>query len=200
MKELTAKKFNFQSIDGLTEKQLEAHYNLYKGYVTKVNEISKLSKSPENFKGSNPTYSEMRSEKLGESYALNGVKLHELYFENISNSSGKPSENLEKLIKESFKDKEEMLGYLKQVALSTRGWAIVALECITESLRVIGSDLHDYGAIWGATPILIIDVYEHAYFMDYGSDRGAYLDKVLESINWDSVNKRVEDEMKTWDK
>ncbi|MGL5616332.1 MAG: superoxide dismutase [Sarcina sp.] len=198
MNELTAKKFNFQVIEGLTEKQLEAHYNLYKGYVTKVNEISKLSKTPEKFKGSNPTFSELRSEKLGETYAINGVKLHELYFENISEKKGEPSEALKKLISESFKDKDEMLAYLKQVALSSRGWTIVALECVTESLRVIGSDLHDSGAIWGATPILVIDVYEHAYFMDYGSDRAAYLDKVLENLNWDSVNERVEKEMKTW--
>lgn len=199
MNELTAKKYNFQSIEGLTEKQLEAHYNLYKGYVTKVNEISKLSKCPDSFKGSNPTYSEMRSEKLGETYALNGVKLHELYFENISEGKSEPSEQLNKFIKESFKDKEEMLAYLKQVALSSRGWAIVALECITNSLRVIGSDLHDYGAIWGATPILVVDVYEHAYFMDYGSDRGAYLDKILPNLNWDVINERVENEVKKWD-
>lgn len=198
MNELTAKKYNFQSIEGLTEKQLEAHYNLYKGYVTKVNEISKLSKSPDSFKGSNPTYSEMRSEKLGETYALNGVKLHELYFENISEGKSEPSEQLNKFIKESFKDKDEMLAYLKQVALSSRGWAIVALECITNSLRVIGSDLHDYGAIWGATPILVVDVYEHAYFMDYGSDRGAYLDKILPNLNWDVINERVENEVKKW--
>lgn len=198
MNELTAKKFNFQVIEGFTEKQLEAHYNLYKGYVTKVNEISKLSKTPEKFKGSNPTFSELRSEKLGETYAINGVKLHELYFENISEKKGEPSEALKKFISESFKDKNEMLAYLKQVALSSRGWAIVALECVTESLRVIGSDLHDSGAIWGATPILVIDVYEHAYFMDYGSDRAAYLDKVLENLNWDIINERVEKEMKTW--
>ena len=198
MKELTTKKFNFKSINGLSEKQLDAHFKLYKGYVTKVNEISQLSKNPEDFKGSNPTFSEMRNQKLGETYALNGVKLHELYFENICDPKGEPSEELNKLISGCFKDKDEMIAYLKEVALSVRGWAIVALDCLTQSLRVIGADLHDYGAVWGATPIIVIDVYEHAYFMDYGSDRGAYLDKILPNLNWDVINERVKKEASKW--
>lgn len=192
--DIEAKPFSSELINSLSERQVNEHLKLYKGYVAKVNEISKSTKDCEAFTGSNPTYSCMRSVKLGESFALNGVKLHELYFENISGSSSKCSADSEfsKLIKEQYSDCECFKSYLKQAALSVRGWAVVAIDSVTKRLRVIGLDAHDVGSVWCAFPLLVIDVYEHAYFIDYGTDRGKYLDDLLENINWAIVEARLE--------
>ena len=194
-KDIEAKCFKPSEIRGLSEEQIEEHLKLYKGYVAKVNDISKASKDAEAYAGSNPTFSAMRSLKQGETFALNGVILHELYFENISciaDCKCNPNSKLAKMIVEQYCDPKCFMDYLKQVALSVRGWAVVAIDKVTKRLRVIGIDAHDVGALWCAAPILVIDVYEHAYFMDFGTDRGKYLDTVFESINWTVAENRLE--------
>lgn len=194
-KDIEAKCFKPSEIKGLTEKQVEEHLKLYKGYVAKVNDISKASKDAESYAGSNPTFSAMRCLKLGETFALNGVVLHELYFENISCSSEckcNPDSKMAKLIDEQYCGQKYFMDYLKQVALSVRGWAVVAVDKLTKRLRVIGIDAHDVGSLWCAAPLLVIDVYEHAYFMDFGTDRGKYLDTIFESINWSVVEARLD--------
>ena len=192
--DIKAKNFNITDIKGLTENQVNQHLKLYNGYITKVNEISKASKDPETYTGSNPTYSAMRALKQGETFALNGVKLHELYFENLScdaDCSFKKDSKIATIIEEQFCGYESFLAYLKQVALSVRGWAVVAIDDVTNRLRVLGLDAHDVGAIFGATPLLVIDVYEHAYFINYGTDRAAYLDSIFKSINWNVIDCRL---------
>lgn len=201
-KDIEAKNFKSADIKGLSEKQIEEHLKLYKGYVTKVNQISQANKDPEAYAGSNPTYSDMRSLKLGETFALNGVKLHELYFENISATDGckcSPNSKLAKMIDEQFCGQKYFMDYVKQVALSVRGWAVVAIDSTTKKLRVIGSDAHDVGAMWCALPLLVIDVYEHAYFIDFGTDRAKYLDTIFESINWSVVEDRLDKYCKMMD-
>lgn len=192
MKKLTPKAYDFSTIKVLTPEQLQEHYKLYVGYVNKLNEIDNLPRSADMYKGPNPTYSAIRSIKLGESYAFDGVLLHELYFENITKCSCCAHGKLIKLIDAQWNDFENFMNYLKEVALSVRGWAIVTLDKFTDSLRIIGCDAHDVGPLWCAAPILVIDVYEHAYFLDYGTDRAKYIDAILKSINWQVINKRVE--------
>lgn len=201
-KDIEAKTFKATDIKGLTEKQVEEHLKLYKGYVAKVNQISQATKDSDAYPSSNPTYSDMRSLKLGETFALNGVKLHELYFENIScdgNCKSSPDSKLSKLIDEQFCGSKYFMDYLKQVSLSARGWAIVAVDSVTKRLRVIGADAHDVGALWCAVPLLVVDVYEHAYFMDFGTDRAKYLDTIFENINWSIVEQRLENLCKILD-
>lgn len=192
MKKLTPKNYDFSTIKVLTPEQLAEHYKLYTGYINKLNEIDKLSKSSESYKGSNATYSSMRSVKLGESYAFDGALLHELYFENIIKGTCCAHGKLIRLIDAQWNGFENFMNYLKEVSLSVRGWAIVTLDNFTESLRIVGCDAHDVGVLWCATPILVIDVYEHAYFLDYGTDRAKYVDAILKSINWEIINMRVE--------
>lgn len=192
-KDITAKNFSPDNINGLTAEQVSQHLKLYNGYVAKVNEISKASKDPESYTGSNPTYSAMRALKQGETFALNGVKLHELYFENISCTDDcgfKKDSKIATIIEEQFCSYECFLSYVKQVALSIRGWAVVAIDDVTNRLRVLGLDAHDVGPVFCATPLIVVDVYEHAYFIDYGTDRASYLDTVLKNLNWSVIEER----------
>lgn len=189
--DLTPKKYDLSTVKGMTSKQLDEHYKLYVGYVNKVNEIDKMSRKASDYTSSNPTYSDMRSLKLGETYSLDGVKLHEYYFENITNGNKCISEKVLRLLCIQWCGIDNFLKYLKQVCLSMRGWAIVCFDPLTCMLRITGSDLHDYGAVWNCMPILVIDVYEHAYFMDFGTDRSAYIDTMFANLNWKVISSRL---------
>ncbi|KEI02848.1 superoxide dismutase (plasmid) [Clostridium botulinum] len=192
MADLKAKVYDLSSVKGMTSKQLDEHYKLYLGYVSKLNEIDKMSKNPQFYSGSNPTYSTMRSLKMGETYSLDGVILHQYYFKNITNSNNYISDKLINIICVQWGCLDNFLSYLKQVCLSMRGWAVVCFDPLTSLLRITGSDLHDYGPVWNAYPILVIDVYEHAYFMDFGTNRSKYIDVMFKNLNWDVISSRFD--------
>ncbi|GAA0739501.1 superoxide dismutase [Clostridium oceanicum] len=185
------KKYDFSNVIGISEYQLKEHYKLYKGYVNKVNELLTLSNDSQDFKNSNPTYSKMRSVKLGESYALNGVKLHQLYFNNITSTPSAPKGLILKKIVTDFESLENFIEYFKEVGSSVRGWAILCIDPIDNKLHIYGSDTHDTGAMWLCYPLLIMDVYEHAYFIDFGTNKKAYMDEFFKNVNWNKVNLRL---------
>lgn len=193
MFKLTPKEYNFSSVQGITLKQLQEHYKLYEGYVSKINEIWNIPNNAKDFQNSNATYSKMRSLKLGETYALDGVKLHELYFQNMTGASNNPAGEIVRLIKREFNSYENFLEYLKEVGLAVRGWAILAIDPLDNRLHIFGSDAHDVGAVWNSYPLLVMDVYEHAYFMDFGTDRKKYIDTFIKNVNWRVVNSRLKE-------
>jgi Fe-Mn family superoxide dismutase len=184
--------FDFKSVKGISMKQLDEHYKLYVGYVTKLNEIWNTPYIPSNYTDSNPTYSKMRSLKLGETYSLDGVKLHNLYFQNMTNGNNTPCGPILDAINREFSNYDNFISYLTNVGLSMRGWVILTIDSIDNKLHIIGSDLHDTGAVWLSYPILVMDVYEHAYFMDFGTDRKKYISTFIENINWKVLNERFQ--------
>jgi Fe-Mn family superoxide dismutase len=184
--------FDFKSVKGISMKQLEEHYKLYVGYVSKLNEIWNTPYVPSNYTDSNPTYSKMRSLKLGETYSLDGVKLHNLYFQNMTNGNNTPCGPILDAINREFSNYDNFISYLTNVGLSMRGWVILTIDSIDNKLHIIGSDLHDTGAVWLSYPILVMDVYEHAYFMDFGTDRKKYICTFIENINWKVLNERFQ--------
>lgn len=189
---VTSKNYNFSTVKGISANQLKQHYQLYEGYVKKYNEIGDILKSNSNFGTPNSTYSEIRSLKLGESYALDGIKLHEFYFENIIGGYKAPMGKVLNMIIKRYGSYEIFIQLLKDVALSMRGWAVLAIDPIDDDLHVFGLDAHDVGAIWCSHPLLVLDVYEHAYMIDFGIDRKKYVDTFISNINWDVVNTRLE--------
>lgn len=194
--QITAKNYNFPSIKGISQKQLEEHYKLYAGYVKKLNEIWNEQMNSAKFSSPNTTYGEPRNTKLGESYALNGVKLHELYFENLGGTGSKPSPELSNAMLRQFGSFDDFLMHLKNVGLSMRGWVTAVIDPLDGAIHVTGSDAHDAGSLWLSYPLIVLDVYEHAYFLDFGTDRKRYLDIVANDINWDVASKRFNDYLK----
>ncbi|WP_125152955.1 superoxide dismutase [Clostridium rectalis] len=182
--------YNFTTVKGISLNQLQQHYKLYEGYINKLNEIWSVPNNAQDLGEGNQTYSPMRSLKLGETFALDGVKLHQLYFENITNGNNTPNGDILQLIKRDFINLENFKEYFKNVGLAVRGWAILVIDPLDGKLHVIGSDAHDVGAIWLSFPLLIMDVYEHAYMIDFGIDRKKYIDTFFKNINWEVVNKR----------
>ncbi|PRR80111.1 Superoxide dismutase [Clostridium liquoris] len=191
MLEIKKQSYNFSTVKGISLNQLQQHYKLYEGYVNKLNEIWSMPVDAKEYGPGNATYSPMRSLKLGETYALDGVKLHELYFENITGGNNQPFGSILKFIMRDFKSYENFLEYLKKVGLSMRGWAILTIDPLDNKLHIIGSDAHDTGAVWLSYPLLAMDVYEHAYMIEFGIDRSKYIDRFIENINWAVINNRL---------
>lgn len=187
--------FNFKSVNGISSKQLDEHYKLYVGYINNLNRIWNTQYNSKDFTNSNPTYSKMRSLKLGETYALNGVKLHNLYFKNMTNNNNIPYGAVLNAIINQFSSYDNFISYFIDVGLSMRGWVILSIDSIDNKLHIIGSDLHDTGSVWLSHPILVLDVYEHAYFMDFGTDREKYIKTFIQNINWNILNIRFENYM-----
>jgi len=190
MYNIQAQAFDFNSINGLSMKQLDEHYKLYVGYVNKLNEIWNTPYLPSNYTGSNSTYSKMRSLKLGETYSLNGIKLHQLYFQNMTGGNNSPTGPVFNSIINQFSSYDNFISYFTNVGLSMRGWAILSIDSMCNDFHIFGSDLHDTGAVWLSYPILVMDVYEHAYFMDFGTDKEKYISTFIKNINWNTLNDR----------
>lgn len=190
---MSIKMIDFEFTEDITvvnQAQYDEHLKLYKGYVDKYNEIEEKLASDADRKNANATYSTYRGLKRGETFALNGVILHELYFENIGGKTIEPSDVLEMISKNfgSFKKwKEDFIA----AAMASRGWVLLAYEQRTKSFLNISLDAHDVGNIVLAYPILVIDMYEHAYFLDYGTEKGMYINEFLSNINWDVVQCRM---------
>jgi Fe-Mn family superoxide dismutase len=170
---------------------MREHYKLYEGYVNKANETREKLATIDPSKG-NATYSEVRALKRGESFALNGAKLHELYFEQLG-GSGKPSGGLLKVIQQQYQSYEKFLSEFKGAGLSARGWAVLAYDTREEELFIYVTDDQHNGHVIQSIPILPMDVFEHAYYIDYGTNRAGYIDAFLNNLDWNVINARYND-------
>lgn len=187
-----SKPLNFQNeLEGISKKTLDIHHDtLYEGYVNKMKEIgeslSLLSKN-EDISG-NQTYSELRALRQGETFANNGVYLHEYYFEALGGKGIIPENALTLAIKEKWGSVEQFMKFFSASGMAMRGWVVLAWDVQLQTLKIYGCDSHNQGGVWGALPILVLDVYEHAYYIDYGADRKSYIADFWKNLNWESVN------------
>lgn len=192
-----------QNLEGISNEQIEPHFEAhYKGYVTKYNEIQEKL-ADQNFADrskANQNYSEYRELKVEETFNYMGVVLHELYFGMLtSGGKGEPSDALKKKIEEDLGGLDACTNELKAAAIAFRGWAILGLDIFSGRLVVNGLDAHNVYNLTGLIPIIVIDTYEHAYYVDYKNKRPPYVDAVLKNINWDVVNERFEKAMKAYE-
>ena len=175
------KKFNLPK-EFLSERQKEEHLKLYKGYVEKTEAVG------EKIKNADTERDDIRNLRLTESFAVAGMKLHELYFEELGKSefNGK----IKEMIEEKWKSFENFKKMFIATAIAMRGWVVLAYDNDFKKLKIYGADVHDI-AIWNCRPVLILDVYEHAYFIDYGTNRKQYIEDFFNNINWGIVNLRL---------
>ncbi|MBI2099436.1 superoxide dismutase [Candidatus Uhrbacteria bacterium] len=179
----------YKELKGISAKTLEIHHGkLYAGYVNKRNEIEDKLKSAD-LSSANQTYSELRALKVEETFAGNGAALHEAYFEGMGGSGGRPSGKLLSAIEAEWGNYEKWEAEFKACALAVRGWVVLAYDTNDNRLHNYVGDAHNQGGMWGAIPVLVHDVYEHAYFIDYGSDRKTYVEAYMSNINWTAAEK-----------
>ena len=182
---------------GISNEQIEVHFEAhYKGYVTKYNEIQEKLKSTDRSKA-NQNYSEYRALKVEESFNYMGVVLHELYFEHlIGGGKGKPSEELSELVEKTFGSLEKCFEEIKATGIACRGWSILSYDLYGNGLLVNGLDSHNNLGMVLTVPLIVLDVYEHAYYIDQKNKRPPYIDAFFKNLNWDVINKRFEKAIK----
>jgi Fe-Mn family superoxide dismutase len=187
--EITARELKpaLVELDGISRETIEAHYKLYEGYVNKRNEVmAKLAEVDP--AAANQVYSEVRALKVELSFALGGIKNHEIYFEHLGGGGGDPGGAVGKLITRDFGSAAAWRADLKATGMAGRGWAWTAFDWDEGRLFNYLGDAQNTYPIWNATPLVALDVYEHAYFIDYQTDRGSYIDAFFDNLDWDVVN------------
>lgn len=186
-----AKKFDsIRALDGISEKTMTEHYKLYEGYVKKANEIEEKLKTVDR-STANQTYSDLRELKVEYSFAVGGIKNHEIYFGHLGGTGGEPPSLLTEMIKRDFGSFEAFKEDMKQTGIAARGWVWLAYDWQTNKLFNYLGDSQNTFPVWFATPLVALDTYEHAYWADYGTDRAAYIDAFFKNLNWAVVEELV---------
>jgi Fe-Mn family superoxide dismutase len=190
--------FNLSNLNGISDQTLEMHFKLYEGYVTNTNILTeKIKETLKDGKVDHeemPAYSEL-TRRLGFEY--NGMVLHEYYFGNLkSGGSGDPDRNAA-----FFKAAEASFGsydiwkadFVSVGKMRGVGWAICFEDPSNGNLSNHWITLHEVGNVAGFNPVLVMDVWEHAYLLDYKpADRPKYIEAFFSNIAWDSVEGRLQ--------
>jgi superoxide dismutase, Fe-Mn family len=177
-----------KEVIGVSKKALEIHHDkLYAGYVAKMNEIEKklaaMRDDADSLEAANATYSGLRGLRNGETFATNAAYLHEYHFVCLG-GSGKPEGALPEAIAAKWGSLEKFIAMFSASGMAMRGWVVLAYDTRVDELKIYGCDSHDQGAVWGSIPLVVLDVYEHAYFMDYGADRKRYIADFWKNMDW----------------
>lgn len=179
-------------IKGLSEQLLKNHFTLYQGYVTNTNkELDTLSSLLKDGKTSTAEYAEVKR-RLG--WEFNGMRLHELYFENLGGKSPLARDGkLAKKLAESFGSVENWEKEFRATgAMRGVGWAILYQDNTNGNLINFWINEHDTGHPAGCTPLLILDVFEHAFMIDYGLKRADYIEAFFSNIDWPAIESRLQ--------
>ncbi len=186
---------NFESLIGLkgfSDTLLKNHFTLYQGYVTNTNKlVDALAIMLKDGKAGTPEYAELKR-RFG--WEFNGMRLHELYFGNMAKDS-KPADTkgrLSKKIVEDFGSFENWAKDFKSTGtMRGIGWTILYYDSSAKKLFNVWVNEHDFGHLAGAAPLLILDVFEHAYITDYGLKKADYIEAFFSAINWKVVEERM---------
>ena len=178
-------------MEGFSEAILKNHFALYQGYVTNTNKLmDMLGQMLKDGKMSSPEYAELKR-RLG--WEFNGTRLHEYYFENLGGKGGLDrTGKLFKKISEDFGSFETWEKDFKATGMMRGiGWTILYQDSLTGRLINFWVNEHDVGHPAGCTPILILDVFEHAFMIDYGLKRADYIEAFFKNINWKAAEGRL---------
>ena len=122
------------------------------------------------------------------SFAVGGIKNHEIYFEHLGGGGGDPDGLIGALIARDFGSAADWRADLKATGMAARGWAWTAYDWDEGRLFNYIGDAQNTFPIWNATPLIALDVYEHAYFLDYQTDRASYINAFFDNLDWRTVN------------
>jgi len=176
---------NLLGMEGFSDKLLTNHFKLYEGYVTNTNKLIEKLRGQE---PGTPEHSEMQR-RFG--WEWNGMRLHELYFGNMSKEKSELSGDLKKKLETTYGSLEKWRSDFVGVgAMRGIGWVILAHDQESGEVFNIWINEHDMGHLAGATPLLVMDVFEHAFILDYEMNRKDYIESFMKNINWSEVEKR----------
>ncbi len=184
---------HLKNLTGISDKTLEIHLGLYAGYVKNTNLLNeKVIELTEQGKSGTPEYAELKR-RYGFEY--NGMRLHEYYFGNLKSGGSelKESSELGKKLSETYSSIEVWKNDFSKIgAMRGVGWAVLFQDPFTKTLSNHWITLHEEGNVAGFVPILVMDVWEHAFLLDYKpAERPKYIEAFFANVDWDAVEKRL---------
>jgi Fe-Mn family superoxide dismutase len=180
--------YAYDSLQGISKQVNEWHHDKhYAGYVNKRNEVEKeLEKADRS--GAHANWSHFGELKRRETFNACGQILHEIYYDIMGGDGSPPEGNaLAEKIQQDFGSFDKWKEDFKAASLTALGWAVLAYDPSTGRLINFTGDTHNQGGCWGVAPLVPVDVFEHAYYHDYGPARAKYVDAFLSNLNWDKV-------------
>lgn len=177
----------------LSSSNKKAHKELYANYIENFNKISAKLDTADR-EDSNSNNSEFRSLKIDETYNMNALYLHELYFANISDLQSNISmDSLAYMrISRDFGDFDKwQVDFLACCAASRCGWAITYYNLFTQTYMNAVVDLHSIEVPIGCYPVIVMDVWQHAYYKDYLRDVKTYSATMMKELNWGVIEDRI---------
>jgi Fe-Mn family superoxide dismutase len=178
-------------VEGFSETLLNNHFTLYKGYVTNTNKVmDTLAAMLKEGKAGTPEYSELKR-RFG--WEFNGMRLHEYYFENLGGKAAlDKAGKLGRKLAENFGSYEDWEKDFKATGtMRGIGWTILYQDNVGGGLFNQWINEHDVGHPAGCAPILVLDVFEHAFMVDYGLKRADYIEAFFKNINWAAAEGRM---------
>jgi len=188
----TAKDYSkLTGMEGFSETLLKNHFTLYQGYVTNTNKVlDTIEQMLKNDKAGTPEFAELKR-RLG--WEFNGMRLHEYYFENLGGKAAlNKNERLAKKIAEDFGSYETWEKDFKATGtMRGIGWVILYQDITNGKLMNFWINEHDVSHPAGCNPLLIMDVFEHAFMLDYGLKKADYIVTFFKNIDWSAVETRL---------
>lgn len=178
-------------MEGFSEALIKNHFTLYQGYVTNTNKVLDiLNQMLAEGKTATPEYAELKR-RLG--WEFNGMRLHEYYFENLGGKGGvDQAGKLAAKIAADFGSYEAWEKDFRATgAMRGIGWAVLYQDSANGKLINFWINEHDVAHPAGCTPILIMDVFEHAFMLDYGLKRADYIEAFFKNIDWKAAESRL---------
>lgn len=184
MHEVKKLKFDPKSLKGISEKQITLHHDKhYASYIKGRNKIEEALAKGE--------FSCMRELMKNLTHNASGQYLHEIYFDCLGGGGGEPSGALLEKINKDFGSFEKWKKEFLAAAGVARGWVLLCFDWSDMKLHNYAVDFHDEGAVWGSSPILALDMWEHAYYLDYGPDKMKYIEAFFNNLNWKAAEERL---------
>jgi len=188
----TAKDYsNIVGMEGFSETLLKNHFTLYQGYVTNTNKVlDSLAQMVKDDKAGTPEFAELKR-RLG--WEFNGMRLHEYYFENLGGKTplDKASRLSKKLVEDFGSNEVWEKDFRATGAMRGIGWVALYQDPATGRLINFWINEHDVAHPAGCTLLLIMDVFEHAFMLDYGLKKADYIAAFFKNINWAVVEGRL---------
>jgi Fe-Mn family superoxide dismutase len=180
-------------LTGFSDQMLKNHFTLYQGYVTNTNKLNDaLGAMMKEGKAATPEFAELKR-RFG--WEFNGMRLHELYFGNMKKESfalSSASALRQKIVKDFGSPEAWEAEFRATAAMRGIGWVILYYDQQSDRLFNCWANEHDVGHLSGAAPLLVIDVFEHAFMLDYGTKRADYINAFFNAIDWDTISSRFD--------
>jgi Fe-Mn family superoxide dismutase len=185
------KPLKYESIPGLlTKEQVTPHYQAHYGgalkrFTTIEQQLDSLYQGKDPLGGDAFVF--IHKDKLNR---MNSVLLHELYFDGLTPKPGDPADDIRAALSKRFGSLDRWAEDFKVCCQAANGWGILARDMVNGRLYNVASDLHEVGVLWLGQPLVVCDVYEHAFYVDYENRKQEYINKFVEFLDWEEVNRR----------